>query len=230
MNTRGLRQIPEERVTAVLGLPAAVVGLGTGLEQTKVGATMRELRELAYENNIVPTQRLFEEEITTQLLPDFVSNVQRWQFGFDLTDVRVLQDDENERAERWVKLVQGGIATRAEGREAEGLPVGDTDRVFLQPISVVEVPVGQAVTPSEPPEGDSGGTRSLQWPEQKATRAQSALMRQFRRDHARLEALFTAELVKVFDDLGDIAFSAAVRHVKTYEPSLVTVRSNGHGS
>ncbi len=123
MNTRGLRQIPEERVTAVLGLPAAVVGLGTGLEQTKVGATMRELRELAYENNIGPTQRLFAEEITTQLLPDFVSNVQRWQFGVDLTDVRVLQDDENERAERWVKLVQGGIATRAEGREAEGLPV-----------------------------------------------------------------------------------------------------------
>ena len=129
-----------------------------------------------------------------------------------------------------MKLVQGGIATRAEGREAEGLPVGDTDRVFLQPITVVEVPVGQAVTPSEPPEGDSGGTRSLQWPELKATRAQAALMRQFRRDHARLEALFTAELVKVFDDLGDVAFSAAVRHVKTYEPALVTVGSNGHGS
>ena len=39
-----IRNIAEERVTAALGVPAAVVGFGSGLEQTKVGATMRELR------------------------------------------------------------------------------------------------------------------------------------------------------------------------------------------
>ena len=278
MNTRSLRQIPEERVTAVLGIPAAVVGLGTGLEQTKVGATMRELRELAYENNIIPTQRLMSQEITTQLLPDFAVRPAQFAFGFDLREVRVLQDDENKKAERWVKLVQGGVATRAEGREAQGLVVEESDKVYLQQVSIVEVPVddgesdpaeaegvpagvvdvarlalngaqvtallgiieqvaagsltpragsavikaafpslsdpeieqmiGGAIAP--PPEPDpEDETRALKWPELKATRSQSTLMRQFRRDHVRLESLFTSELVEAFDDLGNRAFRAA---------------------
>ena len=42
-----IRDISEERVCAALGIPAAVVGFGTGLQQTKVGATMREMRRTA---------------------------------------------------------------------------------------------------------------------------------------------------------------------------------------
>jgi hypothetical protein len=71
MDVRNLRRVPEERISAVLGIPAAVVGLGTGLDNTKVGATMSEMREQAYESNIIPTQRLMAAELRTQLLPDF---------------------------------------------------------------------------------------------------------------------------------------------------------------
>ena len=232
MNLRSIRQIPEERVTAVLGVPAAVVGLGTGLEQTKVGATMRELRELAYENNIVPTQRLFAEELATQLLPEFEPDPTAWEFGFDLSGVRVLQEDENSRAERWVKLVAGGLATRAEGREAEGLPILATDNVYLQPLAVIEVPVGQpAPVPggggSSSDDSDDDDDKGLgQWPELKATRAQSRLIQQFRRDHARLEAVFASDLTKLFDDLGDRALRAARDHVKDATP--VSSSTNGH--
>src|SRR5690606_1589441 len=42
-----LRDIAEERVCAALGVPAAVVGFGSGLQSTKVGATMKELRKEA---------------------------------------------------------------------------------------------------------------------------------------------------------------------------------------
>ena len=40
MDLSTLCNTAEERVTAVLGVPASVVGFGTGLEQTKVGATL----------------------------------------------------------------------------------------------------------------------------------------------------------------------------------------------
>ena len=43
MDVGNLRDISEERVCAALGVPAAVVGYGSGLEQTKVGATMESL-------------------------------------------------------------------------------------------------------------------------------------------------------------------------------------------
>ncbi|KKL47945.1 hypothetical protein LCGC14_2330450, partial [marine sediment metagenome] len=51
-----LRDISEERICAMLGVPAAVVGFGAGLQSTKVGATMRELVKLAKVNCIEPTQ------------------------------------------------------------------------------------------------------------------------------------------------------------------------------
>ena len=42
LNLAAIRQIPEERVTAVMGIHAAAVGLGTGLEQTKDGDLARK--------------------------------------------------------------------------------------------------------------------------------------------------------------------------------------------
>src|SRR5215813_12549866 len=48
-----LRNTAEERASAALGIPAAVVGFGTGLETTKVGATMSEMRKLAWMNGII---------------------------------------------------------------------------------------------------------------------------------------------------------------------------------
>ena len=90
INIDKLRQIPEERVCAVMGIPAAVVGFGSGLEQTKVGATMRELREMAYENAIIPMQRVFAEELDRSLLPEFETDP-KWSVEFDNTNVRVLQ-------------------------------------------------------------------------------------------------------------------------------------------
>jgi hypothetical protein len=52
-----VRDIAEERVCAALGIPAAVIGFGTGLQQTKVGATMREMVKLAWQGGIEPIQQ-----------------------------------------------------------------------------------------------------------------------------------------------------------------------------
>ena len=115
MSFSALRNIPEERITAVLGIPAAVVGLGSGLEQTKVGATMRELREMAYESAIVPTQRILGDQLTVQLLPDFEGPDTEHQVAFDLRHVRVLQDDQDKLHGRVRENFKAGIFTRKDG-------------------------------------------------------------------------------------------------------------------
>ena len=57
------RDVAEERVCACLGIPAAVVGFGAGLQTAKVGATMGELRKLAWHNGIIPLMRAFADEL-----------------------------------------------------------------------------------------------------------------------------------------------------------------------
>ncbi len=147
------RNVAEERVCACLGLPAAVVGFGSGLEQTKVGATMGELRRLAWTNGVIPAQRSIAKELTRSLLPDF-RGADNSKVVFDTTDVAALEEDLNTRAARMGQMVNGGVITVAEAREEMGFDVDDTHRVFLRPLAVIEVPQGETAASvfSEPPE------------------------------------------------------------------------------
>lgn len=143
MQLRALRGIPEERITAVLGVNAAVVGLGAGLSTTKVGATLREYREEAFESTIIPMYRELASELTHQLLGNFETG-NDVKLVFDLSRVRVLQEDENKRAEREVNLVKGGIQRVSEARRHLGLVVEQEHEVYLRPRGVVAVPAGES--------------------------------------------------------------------------------------
>lgn len=137
---RELRRIPEERVCAVLGVPAIVAGMGAGLERSTF-TNMGEAREMAYESNIIPTQRILAEDIRFQLLSDFQDDVWSHRFGFDLDRVRVLQDDVMKQAQRHALAVREGVEMRSEFRRALGLPVKDArDDVFLVPANTVTIP------------------------------------------------------------------------------------------
>lgn len=151
MNLKDLRRVPEERISAVLGVPAVVAGLGAGLDRSTF-TNMAEAREMAYESNIIPTQRLLAEDLRGQLLPDFEAEPDEFEVGFDLSKVRVLQEDEQRKAQRWTQMLGGGLATIAEGRRACDLPVatdGSQD-VFLRPVNLTEVAVDPAKRPSPP--------------------------------------------------------------------------------
>ena len=145
---RELREIPEERVTAATGIPAVVVGFGAGLKRSTF-TNMGEAREMAYENGLIPTQRILAEDVRWQLLPDFEPEPFEWRFGFDLTRVRVLQDDVYRQNQANDVAIRGGWMKVAEGRRARGLPVTDADEIYLRQSSFVEVP------------GDGGAPRSL---------------------------------------------------------------------
>ena len=155
MDLGRLRQIPEERITAVLGIPAAVVGLGTGLEQTKVGATMAELRELAWENCIIPLMRMVAEQLEVQLLEDFAP-ADSQVLNFDLRHVRVLQDDQDKLITRLDTAVKSGWLKVNDAQAAAGFPADDTQDGYLRNTLVFQlVRSGEDVKPPEQAEAEA---------------------------------------------------------------------------
>ena len=141
MQLNELRRLPEERISGVLGVPAIVAGLGAGLARSTF-ANMHEAREMAYESNIIPSQRVFGAVIKRQLLSEFEDEIVSWQVAYDLSEVRVLQEDQNKKAERVTKMVQGGFVTVADAQRETNMPVDETQNIYLRPLQLIEVQAG----------------------------------------------------------------------------------------
>jgi phage portal protein BeeE len=159
MDLSAIANMAEERVSAALRVPAAVAGLGAGLEEAHTNATYRELREQAWEAKLIPDGRLLAADIWEQLVPEFVpeARLARTFFGFDLSQVRALQDDELKKAQKHEILVRARIERVDEARSAFDLETTDADKIYLEPISVIAVGAGnpepepRALPPGAPP-------------------------------------------------------------------------------
>lgn len=150
-DTSPIRDVAEERVCAALGIPAAVVGFGTGLQQTKVGATMKEMRQLAWTGGIIPMQEIIADEIDRSLLPEFEERPQRFRMRFDSSKVRALWEDNNEKSNRIVKQALARIIKVGEARQELGYPVDESHDVYLLPQNVIQllpsgIPVDDAIS------------------------------------------------------------------------------------
>lgn len=151
MNLSEARDVAEERVCACIGVPAAVVGFGAGLQQTKVGATMEELRKLAWHNGVLPLGRSLVDELGRSLLPDFERG--RGQFGgsvvkvelyWNTDEVLALQEDEDKATERKLKEFEAGAITLWDYLTETGREADDSHKYYLRPIAKFEVPLAQA--------------------------------------------------------------------------------------
>jgi HK97 family phage portal protein len=98
MDMTVLHRIPEERISAVLGVPAIVAGLGAGLEAATYD-NARSMGEWFTERKLIPLWRTDARKITTNLRPDFTDDKDIF-VEFDLSDVRALQEDEDSKYER----------------------------------------------------------------------------------------------------------------------------------
>jgi|TARA_R100000329_G_scaffold150051_1_gene141972 HK97 family phage portal protein len=131
-----LRRIPEERVSAVLGVPAILAGLGAGLERATY-ANARMLREYFTENKLIPLWRMVATELTYQLLQkDYQSNA-IVKAQYDFSNVRSLQSDEEDLYKRLNIGVKGGWISVAEARSQVGLPTTDEQDIYYVPVNVV---------------------------------------------------------------------------------------------
>lgn len=201
LNLKALRRIPEERVSAVLGVPAIVAGLGAGLDRSTF-SNMAEAREMAYESNIIPAQRILAEDLRWQLLPDFEDDPMKFRVGFDVSGVRVLQEDQQKLVERLDIGIKGGWVKVSEGRRAIGLEVKDHDEIYLRSVATLEVTPG--ADPDVPPPPKWNESRALK----SADRRQQRLVSALDRDERALTAALAQELETDFDQLGKDAASA----------------------
>jgi phage portal protein BeeE/DNA-binding CsgD family transcriptional regulator len=133
LDLSSLRDVPEERVSSVTGIPAAVLGFGTGLQQVKVGATMRELRSMGWEGALIPFLTQTAQTDTAQLLPDFLAGreLARTEVDFDLSKIAALSEMHLRKAETESMLVRSRIKKVDEARMTLGMQaVGGDDGGF----------------------------------------------------------------------------------------------------
>lgn len=211
MDLSTLRGIPEERVSAVTGIPSAVVGFGSGLKNAHVGATMKELREMAYEDGIIPIQRLVSPELETQLLDDFVPNPDEWTVKFDLSVVRVLQDDQDALYKRTIDAWNGGLISRAQGKQALGYDALPTDEIRRVPFSTTEVNEGEPLPPpmeftlpAKSRAAETKGRRNIR------ERAFNELQLKYEERH---RAVYASELSDGFSTIADKVVKAYEEHI-----------------
>jgi len=121
MNLRQMRWTPEERISALIGIPAIVVGLGAGLEHGSFQNT-KQAREAAYESYLIPTQTSIDAQITTQLMVDYTDDP-ALRVAHDYDDVRVLQPDLDAVYTRVEKVFASSIIDRATAKRELKLPV-----------------------------------------------------------------------------------------------------------
>jgi HK97 family phage portal protein len=218
LNLSAARNVAEERVCACLGIPAAVVGFGAGLQTAKVGATMSELRRLAWTNGVLPVTRAFADELDRSLLPDFSPRDDE-RAEFDTSAVPALFEEAEKRATVWDTMIRGGWAEVAEAREAMGLAVDDSHRIFLRPFAVIEVPAGAPPRPLPAPAEAGISAHGTKQQRARPSRAREAYVRALERMLGPLANALSPRLETVFAELGAAAGDAALPLLEDEPPA-----------
>jgi HK97 family phage portal protein len=133
LNVSELRLIIEARVCAVCNISPAALQLMVGVQNGTSYASSEQARQQGYEEVIIPIQQVWAEEFNWQLGPEF-SLSKGQEFEFDVSNVRVLQEDMDAKYKRETSLLGSGGQTINECRQAVGKkPAGPEGNVYLIP-------------------------------------------------------------------------------------------------
>lgn len=167
MNLKELRRIPEERVSAVLGVPAGVAQLGAGLDRNTF-TNYGEGNRAAYTQGVIPRQRLIAAELEVQLLPDFVgAELDDLDVLFDVSAVAAMAEWQAQLEKAAAAAASKGLITRADYKRTAGRKpaVDGSDDVYLIANNIVVVSArGAGVTPASPGRLPSGAPAPAQLP------------------------------------------------------------------
>jgi HK97 family phage portal protein len=141
MNLRDLRRIPEERISAVLGVPPGVAGLGAGLDRSTFN-NFAEANRAAYTQGVIPLQRLIAAELEIQLLVDFADLSRGYEVEFDWRKASAMQEAADAVWKRYESAATKGLITRSTFKKAVGLFAEDGDDVYIQPNNYIVTPEG----------------------------------------------------------------------------------------
>lgn len=158
LDISSLRKVPESRVAAVTGLPASLLQFLVGLEFGTSYASYKEAREQAYESVVAPLLATIASALNKQLMPDFGDpQGRRLELSFDISNVRILQEDQDSLMKRAVDGYIGGVLKRGDSRRMLKLDTQPEDDVFFAPrgsgvVKEGEDPLAASTTiPGAPP-------------------------------------------------------------------------------
>jgi HK97 family phage portal protein len=128
MDMDSLRAVCEERISALLNVPAIVAGLGAGLDRSTY-SNMEEAYRQLWEANIIPTQRAMTERLDVSLLTDFGAGVGLFT-DFDRSQVTALGESRDNIELRAREAFKASAITRNEVRERLGYPADPGGEVY----------------------------------------------------------------------------------------------------
>jgi HK97 family phage portal protein len=201
MDVSMARDTAEERICAALGLPAAIVGYGSGMDQTKVGATMQVLKQMAWQACLIPLQDQYAEQLNVSLLPEFESNPEQFEVRFNRSKVGALQENQTEKARAIDIGVKGGWMRVDLAQQKMGFDVDASQALYLRSTTTVEVPVGSIREPVPPATAAAAKSQFKARADRRFLRVQSRLEQAAIAD---IEALFAKEsksVVKQFESV-----------------------------
>jgi HK97 family phage portal protein len=123
MDLGSLRTIPEERISALLGVPAIVAGLGAGLDSATY-SNFKQAERKGWTGNIIPAHRRFAAALQVQLLP-LLGDPASERVTFDHSQVAALMEDQDNVYSRMAVGYNAGFIKRNEARQATGWPADD---------------------------------------------------------------------------------------------------------
>jgi phage portal protein BeeE len=145
--------LPEERISAVLGVAAIVAGLGAGLDRSTF-SNFGEARRAAYTESITTLHRNIAATIELTIeedWPDIGGSAETMlDVSFDWTRAAAMQEATGDVHKRSLEAASKGQITRAQYLRETGRPVDPTglDDVYVIPNNFVTVPVGPPPVPS----------------------------------------------------------------------------------
>ena len=115
-------------------------------------------------------KRAVAAELTHQLLhTEFENNDYSMMCAYDLEEVRALASDKKDSVLTMNSGVQGGFVTIAEARKTLGLDADDSHEVFLRPLNMVAVPVGETGVMTQNEESQQSSQEQSSEEDEKAT-------------------------------------------------------------
>ena len=120
---RMLRWVPEERICASIPVPPALLNIGTGSEQVRIGAVLEHLLKEFWVGKIMPLMTDIAEQLSQQLLP-FFGGLDVYCLKPNFAEAPVIARIEAERRQRQLDVAvtgyHSGLLTFEEARELTG--------------------------------------------------------------------------------------------------------------
>lgn len=217
MDLARLRRIPEQRVSAVLGVSPLVTGLGAG-DDTATFANKQAAYEAAYEANLIPTHRVFAATIKHQLLDDFDVVDRTRVVDFDTSTVRALQEDQTALVTRANAMLTSGGLLLNEWASMVGLQNADKrPRVYLRNAAIIEVP--ESGEPAAAPLALAAPKFAMREIAVKSSTARNRqLMHRLERELRGHERAFGAAVARKYARIAEQVAAAVAARVKGYQP------------